>query len=340
MTRPPFHLRAVDARETLDHARTDLDQTLAKSIELSLCERVCLRNGLAYGKHQPISGSVKHEPHLIGRRAVTRHAVRRHLRLVQFDQVLHLSALAVLVLIEVLRRPLEGGDYVADIYLLTHAVCGGPSKVGLQRTLQPRHNFARTCPGARLITEAGIGPHLLLRTFGMMDDQIVGDRGYLLVKHWVARKAKNVVGIAIFFYPLHRLNAPVMSVAAPHDASVGPTLSQELSHVLDDGPHLRALRGARRVGLAWRILHSRNGGLRGQRVPGLRTAAYRELHQRIVPQPVKVVRILVSARDRRRARHQHLVHRMQDAVRITVIRYRCRKPLAHTTLALRLAQQQ
>jgi hypothetical protein len=59
-----------------------------------------------------------------------------------------------------------------------------------------------------------------------------------------------------------------------------------------------------------------------------------------VPQPVKVVRILVSARDRRRARHQHLVHRMQDAVRIAVIRYRCRKPLAHTTLALRLAQQQ
>jgi putative ABC transport system substrate-binding protein len=26
-------------------------------------------------------------------------------------------------------------DYVADIDLLTHAVCGGPSKVGLQRTL-------------------------------------------------------------------------------------------------------------------------------------------------------------------------------------------------------------
>jgi transposase len=34
------------------------------------------------------------------------------------------------------------------------------------------------------------------------------------------------------------------------------------------------------------------------------------------------------------------LHRMQDAVRIAVIRYRYRKPLAHTTLALRLAQQQ
>jgi hypothetical protein len=48
-------------------------------LELSLCERVGLRNGVAHGKHQPESGSVKDEPHLIGRCTVTRHAVRRHL---------------------------------------------------------------------------------------------------------------------------------------------------------------------------------------------------------------------------------------------------------------------
>jgi hypothetical protein len=34
-----------DARDVLDQARTDLQQILAKSLELSLCERVCLRNG-------------------------------------------------------------------------------------------------------------------------------------------------------------------------------------------------------------------------------------------------------------------------------------------------------
>jgi hypothetical protein len=28
----------------------------------------------------------------------------------------------------------------------------------------------------------------------------------------------SVVGIVIFFYPFHRLNTPVMTVAAPHDA--------------------------------------------------------------------------------------------------------------------------
>ena len=49
-------------------------------------ERVCLRDGVAHGEHQPERGSVKHEPHLIGRRAVTRHAVRRHLRsLIRFS---------------------------------------------------------------------------------------------------------------------------------------------------------------------------------------------------------------------------------------------------------------
>src|SRR5215470_11586442 len=96
----------ADAREMLDHARADLDQTLADGRELGLCERVCLRNGVAYGEHQPIRGGVESEPNLIGRRAVTRHAVRRQLCLVQLDQVLHLPALAVDVLIKIMRRSL------------------------------------------------------------------------------------------------------------------------------------------------------------------------------------------------------------------------------------------
>jgi len=124
----------------------------------------------------------------------------------------------------------------------------------------------------------------------MMDDQIVGDRGYLLVKHRVAGKAKNVVGIAIFFYPFHRLNAPVMTVAAPHDASVGPTLSQELRHVLDDGPHLRALGGARRAkddgdrcaALYMIDVHVREAALVVMRVPEGKLLAAMRCAERIV----------------------------------------------------------
>jgi hypothetical protein len=96
----------------------------------------------------------------------------------------------------------------------------------------------------------------------------------------------------------------------------------------------------RRLDLARRILQPGNGRLRRQRLSALRTAADRELHQGIVPQPVKVVRVFVSARDRGHARHQHLAHRMLDAIRIAAIRHRCCKPLAHTKLALRLAQHQ
>jgi hypothetical protein len=39
-------------------------------------------------------------------------------------------------------------------------------------------------------------------------------------------------------------------------------------------------------------------------------------------------------------RHQHLMHRMQDAVRIAAVRNGSRKPPADTKLELRLAQQQ
>jgi hypothetical protein len=55
------------------------------------------------------------------------------------------------------------------------------------------------------------------------------------------------------------------------------------------------------LGLARCILQATDGRLRGQRFPALRTAADRDLHQRIVPQPVEVDRILVPAGDRRGA---------------------------------------
>ena len=48
---------------------------------------VCPGDRGAHGVHQPERGSVENEPHLIGGRAVTRHAIRRQLGLVQLDRV-------------------------------------------------------------------------------------------------------------------------------------------------------------------------------------------------------------------------------------------------------------
>ena len=74
--------------------------------------------------------------------------------------------------------------------------------------------------------------------------------------------------------------------------------------------------------------------------PVVRTAADRDLHQRVMPQPVEVDGILVAARDRRDARHHHLENLVPDAARIAAIRHRIGKPPAHPELALRLPQQQ
>src|SRR2546430_3668892 len=69
----------------------------------------------------------------------------------------------------------------------------------------------------------------------------------------------------------------------------------------------------RRLRLARRILQTADGRLRGQRRAGDRTAADRDLHQRVMPQPVEVDGILVAARDCCDPRHHHLEHIVPDA---------------------------
>ncbi len=86
-----------------------------------------------------------------------------------------------------------------------------------------------------------MGAHLFLMALGMMEAQIVRSLGHQRIKRRVAGEAKNVVAF-VLFYPFHRLDAAVMTVAAPHDAGVRPMPLQALRYVLDDGPHLRALR--------------------------------------------------------------------------------------------------
>jgi hypothetical protein len=51
----------------------------------------------------------------------------------------------------------------------------------------------------------------------MMEAQIVGGLFDLRIEHRIAGEAKNIVG-AVVFRPFHRLDATVMTVAAPHDA--------------------------------------------------------------------------------------------------------------------------
>ena len=71
-----------------DHPRAELYQALAYRCEFSVRQWVRLRDGGAHAMHQPERRGMEDEPHLIGGGAVTRHAIRGELRLVQLDQIL------------------------------------------------------------------------------------------------------------------------------------------------------------------------------------------------------------------------------------------------------------
>jgi hypothetical protein len=58
-----------------------------------------------------------------------------------------------------------------------------------------------------------------------------------------------------------------------------------------------------------------------------------------MPQPVEVDGILVTAGNRRDARHHHLEHIDTDAARIAPIRHRIGEPPARPEFALRLPQR-
>jgi hypothetical protein len=85
----------------------------------------------------------------------------------------------------------------------------------------------------------------------------------------------------------------------------------------------------RRLRPARRILQTTDRRLRGQWRAACRTAADRDLHEWIMPQPVEVDGTLVAAGNRRNARHHHLEHRVLDAIRIAPIRHRIGNPPAH-----------
>ena len=65
----------ANARSVFDHARSDLDQALTDRCGLSLGQRAGLGDSGAHAMHKPERGGVQNKPHLIGRRAVARHAI-------------------------------------------------------------------------------------------------------------------------------------------------------------------------------------------------------------------------------------------------------------------------
>ncbi len=75
--------RKPDAACGLNDTRSDLEQLLAQGGKFGDGERMEFWNGLAQFEHQPISGCMEEEPHLIGERRPAGGAIRGQLALVQ-----------------------------------------------------------------------------------------------------------------------------------------------------------------------------------------------------------------------------------------------------------------
>jgi hypothetical protein len=148
----------------------------------------------------------------------------------------------------------------------------------------------------------------------------------------------------------HRREAALVVMGVPERKLLTPMRCAERVVDVEDfplaGPYCRtslideSRREPRRLRLARRILQATDRRLRGQRRAALRTAPDRNLHQRVMPQPIQVDGILVAAGDRTDARHHHFEHGVPDAARFAPIRHRIGKPPAHPKPAFRAPQQQ
>lgn len=95
-----------------------------------------------------------------------------------------------------------------------------------------------------------------------------------------------------------------------------------------------------RLPAARHVLQPAHGRLRAQLAAALRAAADRQLQERVLPQPVEIVAVLVAAADRQRAGLDQLDERMLDPGWITAIGQAGGEPRADAGCALGLAQQQ
>ena len=88
------------------------------------------------------------------------------------------------------------------------------------------------------------------------------------------------------------------------------------------------------------VLQPAHGRLRAQVAAALRAAADGQLQERVLPQPVEIVAVLVAAADRQRTGLDQLDERMLDPGRIAAIRKAVSEPCADAGCALGLAQEQ
>jgi hypothetical protein len=194
----------------------------------SVANSQVLRKCGAHAMNQPGPRGVDNKPHLIVGRAMTRHAIRSQLCRVQIDQVLHLPALAVDVLVKVLRRASERGP---------RSRCRPPGA-------------CRSCVRPAAANTQGEPP--LCATLYMNSQRCAALPRYS--SHDSRRpppprcRVRHCRGGRRCRYRPPTPSPRRVRSGCRRGRRFGfrPMSPHALRHVLDDGPHLGALRGARR----------------------------------------------------------------------------------------------
>ena len=96
--------RKANAARSLDDPGGDFQETKTQRRELGGGQFPGFGNGVAHGKHQPISGRMEHETDLVGERRTAAGAIGGELCLMQLDQNLGLAARAIQAVVDPLGR--------------------------------------------------------------------------------------------------------------------------------------------------------------------------------------------------------------------------------------------
>ena len=110
--------RELDAGAPLDDTGSDLDEARTQGVELGKTPTGALWRSGPQAMHQPIGGRVEDEAELVGLGVVAGGAIRGEMGLVGLDQILHLPAHAIDVLVESLGLAPKIGDDEAAVAAL------------------------------------------------------------------------------------------------------------------------------------------------------------------------------------------------------------------------------
>src|ERR1700677_1611372 len=202
----------TDAARGFDDAGGDLDQPQAQGRELGVGEIARFRDGVANGEHEPIGRCVQREADLICDRGTTGRSIGSELRLVQFNEVLGLSARAIEGVVDPFGRAVfDVGDDEAGVE---------PERSGFDAG----DGAPLAAPGFGLVARFGVAAHDgLVRQSARGAHRI--RRLVDFLRQWLRTGQPEDVIDAVRFAPIHRLGSRVMAVAAKGDARPGPALA-------------------------------------------------------------------------------------------------------------------